>query len=499
MNGTNNLNTNVPANSEYVFRTNAFTSNGDEFDPNLDIWDMTSIKGKPNFDVLRPVATDQFIFNAKKTIKIELEVGNPNTAVTMLRRFNALVQAIDKNEINIIEEAELTAYLMRNNNLQYLSFIRILANKSHAIKAPLFTDEARSFVNNIKLAKTKDHGAAIRSWDPEFGAMRPAEDQAVANAINDAFNDGELSLRSYLGIRMFRGLGMRPQSLAYMKVCDIRDTAQGMSIRIPKAKQKGQGARTDFMAWKPVTEGLARILRLYINTEIIPRFGNDIENVPLFFYNDVRSDREYDTSIQGHLQPDALSKVYRENIKQLGIISPITGEELELNPNRERHTFATQLAMNGATADEIAINMGHSSNTSCEAYIDATIDHFQSLERHVGQHFVPIADRFLGKVVKSANDTAEFELYNDDFEGVGSCSTGGCEAVESGVAPQACYVCRKFNAWSDGPHEELLQRTIHEQQKLLDEGHAEVAETKTNIIIASTDLIEAIRQKKDAA
>ena len=340
MNGTNNLNTNVPANSEYVFRTNAFTVNGDEFDPNLDIWDMASIKGKPNFDILRPVATDQFIFNAKKTIKVELEVGNPNTAVTMLRRFNKIVEAIDKKKINIIEEAELTAYLMRNNNLQYLSFMRILANKSHAIKAPLFTDEARSFVNNIKLAKTKDHGAAIRSWDPEFGAMRPAEDQAVANAINDAFNDGELSLRSYLGIRMFRGLGMRPQSLAYMKVCDIRDTAQGMSIRIPKAKQKGQGARTDFMAWKPVTEGLARILRLYINTEIIPRFGNDIENVPLFFYNDVRSDRNL-TPVYKAICSQMLYQKSTVKTLAIGHNKSDNGRRTCTNANRERYTFAT--------------------------------------------------------------------------------------------------------------------------------------------------------------
>ena len=500
MNGTNNLNTNnVPASNEYVFRTNAFSSTGDEFDPNLDEWKLDTVAGYVRFEPIIEVATERFVFNAKKTLKVAFETGNGNTAMTLMDRLTQFVRAIQNPEIDLISEQETAAYLMSNNNLRYLPHIRMLANKSHAIKAPLFSKEAHSFINNIKLADSDKNSSAIRSWDPIYGALRPAEDQAVAEAINNAFEEGTVNLREYLMIRMFRGLGLRPQSLANMKVCDIRDTAQGMHIRIPMAKQKGQGPRTDFLPWKPVTEGLARLIRLYIDAEIKTQFGNDIENVPLFVLQNYKSQREYDTSISGHLKPDGFSTLYVRSMEKLNIISPITGEQLVLNPRRERHTFATQLAMNGATADEIAINLGHASNASCEAYIDATIDHFQSLERHVGQHFVPIADRFLGKVVKSANDTAEFELYNDDFEGVGSCSSGGCNAVEAGVAPQACYVCRKFNAWSDGPHEELLKRTIHEQQKLLDEGHAEVAETKTNIIIAITDLIEAIRQKKDAA
>ena len=499
MNGTNNQNTNnLLINNEYVFRTNAISTTGDEFDPNCDEWNLDTVMGVVRFEPLREVATEQFVFNTKKTLRMVFETGNSNTARTLMDRLTHFVIAIQNPEINLILEQETTAYLMRNNNLRYLHHIKMLANKSHAIKAPLFSVEAHSLINNIKLADSDKDGSAIRAWNPIKGSLRPAEDQAVSDAINNAFNDGEINLRNYLAIRMFRGLGLRPQSLAYMKVCDIRDTVQGMTIRVPKAKQRGQGPRTDFMPWKPVTEGLARIIRLYINSEIKTQFGIDIENVPLFGLRSYKSQREYDTSIQGHILPNTISKLYRNNVEKLKIISPITGEQLVLNPRRERHTFATQLAMNGATANEIAINLGHAFNRSCEAYIDATIDHFQSLERHVGKHFIPIADRFLGKVVKSANDTTEFELYNDDFEGVGSCSSGGCEAVESGVAPQACYVCRKFNAWFDGPHEELLQMTVHEQQKLLDEGHAVVAETKTNIIIAITDLIEAIRQKKDA-
>ena len=503
MNGTDNLNTNnVPASNEYVFRANGRNSNGDEFNPNDDIWRFPLGGGLFDFTNIQEAATYEFFINSKKLMKVFLETGNYNTARTIFIRLNNFIESIENKPINLINESDVTAYLMRNNNLKYLAHIKMIVNKSVAIKAPVFSEDACRFISNLKLA---DNGGsrneAVISWDPEKGAMRPAEDQLLIEAINNAFEEGTLSLRQYCAIRLIRGTGMRPISLSHMKICDVRDTPEGMLIRIPMAKQRGATPRSEFMPWKPITEGLARIVRLYIQSDLVPRYDHldDMSNAPLFNLERSTVRREYDGTIDGHMKADTLKQVYTHNMNRLKVVSPITGEEMVLNPTRERHTFATQLAMNGATADEIAINMGHSSNLSCEAYIDATIDHFQSLERHVGQHFVPIADRFLGRVVKSANDTAEFELYNDEFEGVGSCSSGGCNAVEAGVAPQACYVCRKFNAWSDGPHEELLKRTIQEQQKLLDEGHAEVAETKTNIIIAITDLIEAIRQKKDAA
>ena len=298
MNGTNNQNTNnLLVNNEYVFRTNAISTTGDEFDPNCDEWKLDTVMGVVRFEPLREVATEQFVFNAKKTLKVAFETGNSSTARTLMARLTHFVKAIQNPEINLISEQETTAYLMRNNNLRYLYHIKMLANKSHAIKAPLFSVEAHSLINNIKLADSDKDGSAIRAWDPIKGSLRPAEDQAVSDAINDAFNDGEINLRNYLAIRMFRGLGLRPQSLAYMKVCDIRDTVQGMTIRVPMAKQRGQGPRTDFMPWKPVTEGLARIIRLYINSEIKTQFGIDIENVPLFGLRSYKSQREYDTSI----------------------------------------------------------------------------------------------------------------------------------------------------------------------------------------------------------
>jgi hypothetical protein len=156
--------------------------------------------------------------------------------------------------------------------------------------------------------------------------------------------------------------------------------------------------------------------------------------------------------------------------------------------------------MNGCTAEEIAANAGHSEPTSCERYVNATIDHFQRMESHVGSAFIPIADRFLGTVVSSERDNnaardPDAVLMTEDLEAVGSCSDGDCQAIAANAAPVACYTCRKFRAWADAPHTALLEALEERRRSLLDAGHDEVAETLTPTIAALHDLLEALHER----
>ena len=180
----------------------------------------------------------------------------------------------------------------------------------------------------------------------------------------------------------------------------------------------------------------------------------------------------------------------------LGVTSPITGRIITGHPHRDRHTYLTMLAMNGCTADEIAANAGHSSPASSEAYVHAAIDHFQRMEKLVGTAFIPIADRFLGSVTTSKKDSrADDPIIDATASGVGSCQIGGCNAIEAGVAPLACYTCRKFRAWSDAPHADLLEMLMEDVDRLRADGHATVADTRLPTIIAIGDLLERIRQE----
>lgn len=482
----------------------SISATGIEFDPNSDVWPV-----RPSllfsFGDLRPLCSPEFFFRVKKVAKHLFEVRNANSAVNGYRQFKYVCRSIFQHADTIVGDPitveDLTRWLLVGRNRNYANILKIFTRASGRLKIDLLTKEAQEFLETLESSKSSDEDA-VRSWDPDRGAYRPAEDKAILEAINDAFTSGVMDLKSYFVVSMFRGFGMRPEQLAAMKYCDIRISADLMQIRIPMAKQRGKQTRHEFIPWKPVSQGLANTIKLYLKQEIEPRSMSENRHlVPLVLYKNSSPNRDvslkvYNETVRDHVSSERVSAIYSNAMNRLEIISPIYECKMVLNPRRERHTFATHLAMNGASAAEIAVNLGHSSMQSCEAYIDATIGHFQSIEATVGEHYVGIGDRFLGAVTPGDRDHYEFKLMNEQFEAVGSCRSGGCEAVDAGVAPIACYTCRKFNAWEDGPHAEILSLLLAEQKGLADSGHSAVAETKTSTILAICNLLDAIQARK---
>ena len=279
-----------------------------------------------------------------------------------------------------------------------------------------------------------------------------------------------------------------------MKVGGIRREAGRVLIRIPMIKQHGVLPRGAFTPRKPVTQGLADMLALHIARNVEPYLApsRELQLAPLF--PPERGGLLAAESTEGHGTARQLQYRYHRSVASLDVRSPFTGEVMTVNPRRERHTY---LALHGCTPDEIAANAGHVKPTSCEAYVDASIDHFQRMESIVGDLFVPIADRFLGTVTDSASDAnaarnPDAILQTEELDEVGSCRVGGCGAVDAGMAPIACYTCRSFRAWADAPHRSLLQHLVEEQDRVLADGHAAVADTRIATIVASVDVLEAI-------
>lgn len=494
----------------YRFDAPSWSVNGVEFDPNEDRWQV-----RPGhhfvFDDLRDFCSPDFLFRTKKISKYLFETRAEHTALTAFSRFRSLCRSASRDGQRLLDECiatkDFVEWVLKGKNRNYINILSIFTNVDRRRNLGLFSNEAHEYLETLESPKSGDADAAIRSWDPDHGAYRPSEDKAILTAINDAFSNDEMKLRQYFIICMLRGFGMRPLQLAHMKVEDIRDGVDGMKIHIPLVKQRGTPPRGTFMPWKPVTQGLANTIKLYLKHEIEPiTFPNNRHLAPIVPFFNSRSKvgrsngiQKYDATVDGHSGAGNVTKLYVKAMKKLKVISPVYDRKMTLNPRRERHTYATQLAMNGATAAEIAINLGQSVAASCEPYIDATIGHFQSIEAAVGEHYIGVGDRFLGKVIPKSDCKHQFDLMNDQFVSVGACSANGCNAVEAGVAPIACYTCRKFNAWEDGPHEAILERLLVEQKTLNESGHPEIAETKAATIIAVSNLLAAIQEQKSHA
>lgn len=485
----------------------AFASDGAPFNPQDDLWSFRTLSASVIFDFerLRNDVSEDLIQSAKRAMRVLVETKNLMSVLAAFKQFRYLCMRAHQRRERIVSviDAEDVAYWCARGNLAYLAQLRILTEAWRTLKLPGILPETHDFIGQIRVPSKNDKDA-VRTWDPDAGAYRPAEDSALKTALDAAFNAGSADLYNYAVARMFRGLGMRPAQLAAMKVCDIRRNGDRVELRIPLLKQRGIPERGAFMPWKPITQGLADILFLHVETNVLPRVAAGYDQDLAQLFPRMRGGEIASSiGVDQHQTQDMITKGFQKLFARLAVVSPITGRIMVVNPQRERHTVLTGLAMNGCNALEIAANAGHSSPESCQAYVDAGIDHFQRMERLVGEAFIPIADRFLGKVVREAKDlTAKNDpdavLRDKDLIGVGSCGIGGCQAVEAGVAPIACYTCRKFRAWAEGPHEALLGALLARQSELIAEGHAEMAETSTATIVAITDLLEAIQQRENA-
>lgn len=486
-------------------RSPRFASDRTEFYVDDDIWRFrTSSKAiRLDFARLGEVATPALIAAAKTVVADLAETRNLTTVASLFERLRTLLlKACQRRDhlVDVVEAADVVAWALAGN-ARYLGQLLMLVEAWDLLKAPGMTWQAMEQARAIHVPPSDDDDA-VRTWDPEAGPFRPAEDAVLKTALDAAFNDGTVDLYNYTLSLMFRGLGSRPAQFAAMKVGDFRRKDGAAALRIPLVKQPGVPARGAFMPWKPLTMGLADTLALHIEVNVAARLAPsaDLRLAPLF--PPKRGPVGAGPGIEDHVTADVLAHHHAKTFRGLSVTSPLTGKVIVVNPRRERHTVLTSLAMNGCTAEEIAANAGHKHPESCRSYVDASIDHFQRMESIVGDAFIPIADRFLGKVVRSERDdvaaTNPASILRDRaLEAVGSCAVGGCGAVDAGAAPVACYSCWKFRAWEDGPHQELRDLLLEEQALLREAGHAEVAETRTATIVAIDDLLEDIRNRKE--
>lgn len=479
---------------------------GQEFCPLDDTWTIHTFgtNQRLHFASLRQTAGPFFCYAIRRVFVVLAQTRNTNTcqaALTRVRTTAAAWKEYSGQRIEEISPEALVVALRAGIPLElWRTILRIwvLQDENNPKVA-----EALEFATNALTARRrggKHLGASVLTWDPVDGPYRPEEDEAIRVALDDAFNTGAVSAKEFTLMRMFRGVGMRPVQLSAMKVCDVQKRNGQYRLRVPMAKQRGIKERDLFMPWKPITQGLGLLLDEHIHAYVVPRLveGADLLQAPLFPKGRGKIE---DEGMEYHIRPDVLRKVYVRVFERLQVRSPITGSIMIGTTRRERHTHLTMLAMAGCTKEQIAANAGHSNPNSCQFYIEASTDHFQRMETIVGAAFVAVADRFMGRIIASEDDEqaqrdSDSILHDSEMTSLGSCAVGGCGAIEAGVAPIACYTCRKFRAWEDAPHALLLDQIEQERERLIANGHSSVAQTKTATIVAITDLMQAIHEKK---
>lgn len=470
-----------------------------------------------NFEQLYQYAAEELI----ESLKIPLVWYAENTdGKTVEGKFRYLKHFLKQmataygHPISVIDGPLLASFraTLTLNNEYKLGALSSFLEKWNDMGVLGVTDDAKKFLNNIRL-KGNTRGAAVLTMDPHKGPLTNVERSAVQSALNDAFAAGKVSVDNYLLAWLCLLLGQRNIQFAMLKVCDLSevrksDGSREYVLKVPRAKQQSSEVRRDQFTERLITPSIGKMLVDYSRIVETSFDGYDVyvsdpSQAPLFPQK--RNTRSARPDFHYHTTPQEIGKRVSFVFKTLKIYSERTGEPIKVGPKRLRHTIATSAAREGHGELIIAELLDHSDTQNVGVYVKATPEIVERIDRAVALRIAPLAHAFKGTVIQDESEALRGEDYtsrivdprfDEKMRPMGNCGRyGSC----SFMAPIACYTCKNFQAWADGPHEAVLSFLVVERERLLKDTDERIATVNDRTILAVADAINQCRELRSSA
>lgn len=149
------------------------------------------------------------------------------------------------------------------------------------------------------------------------------------------------------------------------------------------------------------------------------------------------------------------------------LVSPRTGDEINLTPGRFRHNLATKLAEMNASPLLIAATLGHRSLGTAQAYIETNERIGDTAGAALDALAQPLIDRFLNNTLPVNEDPSEYHpddifLDNAQINLLKTMKTGRCgQGTEPNDTchkmPLDCYTCQYFHPFPQAEHREVSE------------------------------------------
>ncbi|WP_375170820.1 site-specific integrase [Marinobacter sp.] len=309
----------------------------------------------------------------------------------------------------------------------------------------------------------------VVQWNPEQGAFTSAEWEIVRGFL-EKWNPDEHPhiIASKIFGRIMTETLKRPSQIWAMPKNALwevpsSDGPNEYFLRIPKAKFQ-TGARPG--VWQ-ITESLGRAIKEYSQIPAIRILQERVNRLA------VLPGRQGTPRWVQHGQVDSHSgrTCLRTLVRNARLISPRTGEVINLTPYRIRHTGGTAMALQGIPREQIQEILEHDSPFTCDAYIQAVgSDLVPALEkatdRGVGEVFAILSEAYFFKgtitadIGKKAITIPTVNLHEPSVDAPPMPAVvGGCR--KQGACTKhpfwACYNgCPYFLAWKDADHRKSL-------------------------------------------
>ena len=352
------------------------------------------------------------------------------------------------------------SWLKRNPNMK--SFL-ISCNGDKEI---LWCVEYNLAVETIRTSSRKK-GSAISSADPVNGALTETEVRDVTFAICNGYENGLLEIEHLAVFFLALVLGYRQSQILNITLDDLTysESHKNWTLKIEIIKQKRKNKPVYMKIRLPplVNTLLDYMVPLCISRNKTYLIHNSCGVAGLKI-----TEEEIKKLPDTRCRATTLMTKLKNVIYEMGVRSSrVTGERINLNFIRFKHTLLTRAAVNGASAHELMYLGLHNNISSANSYIDSIPEAQARIKEELGPALTSIAKLFLGSPYEGGYEKAILEMPNSiqrhygiaQAKPIGVCGTmANC----TDHAPIACLLCSKFEPFRDAPFGEYKEYLISE-------------------------------------
>lgn len=477
------------------------TSSGVEFNASSDHWayrdgvntvslDFSSLSG----------CAASLLHGAKSTLAWYAEHRSPDHLLNMFHRLTHFMRAMaDPNLVaTSIQASTVLNYraTLDPHHQWFLASLSGLLKKWHALGHPGVEDDVPRLFRQLRL-KGNARGTAVLTMDPYEGPFTQIESEAVQAALNDAYADGTIEQSDFVLVWLYVLLGQRNKQYAALKVRDVqvKHDADGIpmySVMMPSAKRRTASPR-DRRVERSLVEQFGAILFAYTQKvrESFMGLLEDPDDAPLFPGEKEENDV---ADFAFHQTAAVLGQRLTNVLHGLRVHSERTGNLMKMSAIRFRRTIGTRAGEEGYSPLVIAALLDHTDTQSVGVYTANSPAIIDRIDRALAMDIAPLAQAFAG-VVQDPSGSAGVDPSKRIIDlriDRGGASMGKCgsHGFCGFAAPIACYTCKSFSAWLDGPHEAVLQHLLDRREKLLQTSDKRMASVNDRTIFAVAAVIQ---------
>jgi integrase len=485
--------------------TSATTQSGIEFEPRAEVWVLPELQGTHRLRFRDLSGADPELLPSIKATLLwyaqHRSGGHTRNLFATFLHFVATISRLERRQLRLIADVSLMNYRADHHaNEKRLSALSGALKKWHALGYPGVDESAIRYLNDTRIRGNRK-GVAVATMDPWVGPLTDLELESVLDALTNAFAAGRVPLDDYVAVLLLILIAPRPIQLASMKIRDLLvstadDGTRGYIVRVPRAKTRLATARAQ-MKERPIPAQVGELLERHVGETRAAFRGRLTDPMDAPMFPGRWAVRVARPGFTWHQPATALSARVKYTMSRIAPVSERIGGRTPLTPTRFRRTLGTRARGEGHGLEVIAELLDHSDLQNVAVYAGLTPTLYERIDKKTAFALAPLIRAFQGTPVSTLN--AEHRRITDPRLDTSMRRPVGCcgSAVTCDfAAPVACYTCRSFRAWLDGPHESMLARLLAEHEHVREACDDEtVAASLVRSICAVAEVVTLCRRE----